>query len=81
MVLSLHVVQRSSQGAVVGAEHYWTGILGEWSQDTVFLLWLGWLAQQGPARLGTTELGSAWVWLIHHQEFSAVTSVSGREQF
>lgn len=80
-MLSLHVVQRSCQGAVVGAELYWIGILGEWSHDWVFLLWLGWLAQQGPAWLGTMELDSAWVWLIHHQEFSAVTSISGTEQF
>lgn len=71
----------SCQGPVVGAELCWTGILGEQGQDRVFLLCLGWLAQQGPAWLGTMELGSAWVWLIHHQEFSAVTFVSVREQF
>lgn len=71
----------SCQGPAVGAELCWTGILGTQGQDRVFLLCLGGLAQQGPAWLGTTELGSAWVWLIHHQEFSVVTFVSGREQF
>lgn len=71
----------SCQGPVVRAELCWTGILGEQGEDRVFLLWLGWLAQQGSAWLGTMELGSAWVWLIHRQEFSVVTFVSGREQF
>lgn len=59
----------SRQGPAVGAELCWAGILGEGGQDRVFLLWLGCFAPQGPAWLGTTEVGSARVWLIHYQEF------------
>lgn len=43
-------------------------------------------AQGVPALVGTAGTcmagdHGAWVWLIHHQEFSVVTFISGREQF
>lgn len=76
-----HMVQSPIKVLQWGWSFCWAGILGEHGQGVPPPVGVVGTEGQGqwgcvdPARLGTTELGTAWVWLVHHQESTVGTSI------